>query len=45
LPEIEPVALPIFGVVNTGELEKTKEPVPVSSEITPIICAEVVEAN
>ncbi len=30
LPEIEPVALPIFGVVSVGEVEKTTEPVPVS---------------
>jgi hypothetical protein len=45
LPLMLPVAEPIFGVVKTGEFANTKAPVPVSSEITPANCAEVVAAN
>ena len=40
-----PVAAPIFGVVIVGELANTNAPEPVSSEITPASCAEVVAAN
>lgn len=42
-PETLPVADPIFGVVKTGELEKTSDPVPVSSEVEEIKFAEVIE--
>ena len=40
-----PVAAPIFGEINVGVLENTKLPDPVSSEITPISCNDVVDAN
>ena len=39
------VAVPMFGVVNEGEIEKTSEPVPVSSDNTPSSCADVVGPN
>ena len=45
LPEIEPVALPMLGVVKTGEVERTNEPVPVSSESRVASCDDVVDAN
>ncbi len=45
LPVMLPVAVPMLGVVKTGELAKTKAPLPVSSEITPASSAEVVAAN
>jgi hypothetical protein len=35
----------IFGVVIVGDVPKTNAPLPVSSEITPASCADVVEAN
>lgn len=37
--------VPSAGVTNVGEFAKTREPVPVSSLITPASCAEVVDAN
>lgn len=37
--------VPIFGVTNTGELENTKFPVPVSSEIKVANCEDVVDEN
>ena len=40
-----PVATPIFGVVSVGLVANTRAPEPVSSEITPANCAEVVAAN
>ena len=43
LPDIEPVALPMFGVVKTGDIEKTALPVPVSSDIRLSNCRDVVE--
>jgi hypothetical protein len=39
------VATPSAGVTNVGVLANTNAPVPVSSEITPASCAEVVAAN
>ena len=42
---VDPVAAPIFGVVKVGVLAKTKDPVPVSSDITVISSAEVVAAK
>ena len=33
------------GVVSVGDVPNTSNPVPVSSEITPASCADVVEAN
>jgi hypothetical protein len=39
------VATPIFGVTNAGDVANTSDPVPVSSEITPRSCADVVAAN
>src|SRR3989344_1765818 len=41
LPEIDPVADPILGVVNTGDVLNTNSPVPVSSVTIPAISAEV----
>ena len=38
-------AAPKVGVTRVGELAKTRAPVPVSSEMTPASCAEVVEAK
>ncbi|MDP9651690.1 hypothetical protein [Paraburkholderia caledonica] len=35
----------IVGVLIVGDVPKTAEPLPVSSEMTPASCAEVVEAN
>jgi hypothetical protein len=40
-----PVAAPIDGVVSVGDVANTRAPDPVSSEITPANCAEVVAAN
>ncbi len=37
--------VPNAGVVKVGEVPKTNEPDPVSFEITPASCAEVVDAN
>ena len=42
-PEILPVALPIFGVVKTGEVPNTAAPVPVSSVNAPDKLADVNE--
>lgn len=40
------VAVPtILGVVSVGEVPNTSEPDPVSSDITPSNCADVVDAN
>jgi len=39
------VATPSVGVVNEGDVANTRAPVPVSSDITPASCAEVVAAN
>lgn len=39
------VAAPIVGVVKVGLVPNTNAPEPVSSEITPASCAEVVVAN
>ena len=39
------LATPRLGVVKLGDVANTKEPEPVSSEITPANCAEVVDAN
>ena len=39
------VATPSDGVVKLGEVANTSAPDPVSSEITPASCAEVVAAN
>ena len=36
--------VPMFGVVSTGLVLNTRFPVPVSSEMTPASCAEVVAA-
>ena len=52
-PEAVPVTLvmtpeagvPRAGVIKTGEVPKTRRPEPVSSEITPLSCNEVVAAN
>lgn len=43
--KVDPVAAPIFGVVKVGVLAKTKDPVPVSSDITLINSADVVAAK
>src|SRR3989344_1126421 len=40
-PEIDPVADPILGVVNTGDVENTNSPVPVSLVTIAAISAEV----
>ena len=40
-----PVATPIDGVVSVGLVANTRAPEPVSSEITPASCADVVAAN
>jgi hypothetical protein len=37
--------VPRLGVTKVGLVAKTKEPVPVSSEMTPRNSAEVVDAN
>lgn len=39
------VGVPSNGVVKVGLVAKTKAPVPVSSEMTPASCADVVAAN
>ena len=39
------VATPMLGVTSVGDVANTSDPVPVSSEITPRSCAEVVAAN
>jgi hypothetical protein len=38
-------ATPRVGVTRVGDVAKTRDPDPVSSEITPASCKEVVEAN
>ncbi len=40
-----PVAAPSTGVTSVGVFAKTSAPLPVSSEITPSNCSEVVAAN
>jgi hypothetical protein len=40
-----PVAEPITGVTRVGDVAKTSAPDPVSSEITPASCDDVVAAN
>jgi hypothetical protein len=57
VPAVNPEAVPVmfvptkvegvpkFGVTKVGELENTKEPVPVSSEITEASSLELVEAS
>ncbi len=57
VPAVNPGAVPVifvpirtegvprFGVTKVGEVEKTSEPLPVSSEITPANCEDVVDAN
>ena len=56
-PEVKPLAVPVkfvatpdagvpsAGVTRVGEFAKTRAPLPVSSEITPASCVEVVAAN
>jgi hypothetical protein len=39
------VGVPKIGVTSVGDVAKTAAPVPVSSEITPRNCADVVAAN
>jgi len=39
------VATPMLGVTSVGDVANTSDPVPVSSEITPRSCADVVAAN
>lgn len=39
------VGVPNMGVTSVGEVANTSEPEPVSSEITPASCADVVEAK
>ena len=39
------VAAPMFGVTSVGDVANTSDPVPVSSEITPRSCVDVVAAN
>jgi hypothetical protein len=39
------LATPKDGVVREGDVAKTNAPLPVSSEITPASCKEVVAAN
>jgi hypothetical protein len=45
LADPEPFIVPIIGSFNTGLIENTNEPLPVSSGIKPASCAEVVDAN
>ena len=56
-PTVKPAAVPVmlvpinvegvpkFGVTSVGDVPKTNEPVPVSSDITPNNCKDVVDAN
>ena len=39
------LATPRVGVVRDGDVAKTSAPLPVSSDITPASCDDVVEAN